>query len=680
MALLRIFKNKTPIHELQLEPNQTYLAGRREDCPIRLDPEPGISRDHFTISYAPNGWKVDVLSRFGEFYVAGEKAPSFTTTRSQNFSVPPYDFELEISPEEFAGAGGDEQGSDFADKTMVSALPAMAILKVIDENGRTKQKFRLEGNSWVGGRDVSCALFIDNSKISRKQFEIFRDASGFKIRDLGSANGTTVNNQPISTKDWTLLESGDVIGVVDWTLVFELQDAEFQERLQNVNPELQKPPEQYVYAQPESDTNYGPIPSENPDEWIQPEVQRLLQSGQMYQEINVEQPGIHRPPPAQPFPNAMPPPLHPGAPPEQPPIAKTKKIKPLQIILLLLILGVGVYAYFEYFGKEEVKPAPVAVAGPNKVKSAFDRLSPEDQQLVLRVKDNTAKMLQKQEYDKVLEELNKVKEKIPDYKDPVLEEREIAAKAGLEQQTRQREEEAAEKQRVDNEKKILAKVEECRSKIDPKIVTLESVDTCLSEVATLVPNHPAIEGLHADVDRILTERKIKKEKGDEFASDAKKLFAIYQKAVAVDKPNRPLEAIEAYEKVIKSKHVDPKKLKAKSKTRIDEILSKLAAEQAVYVIEAEQHQKEGRWKQAAIALKKALDVDADNEVVKGQLRYVMYELTKSLQPKYQEAILQESIGEVDGAKVKWKDIIDKSLPTESYFEKSRLKLKKYGDL
>jgi len=48
--------------------------------------------------------------------------------------------------------------------------------------------------------------------------------------------------------------------------------------------------------------------------------------------------------------------------------------------------------------------------------------------------------------------------------------------------------------------------------------------------------------------------------------------------------------------------------------------------------------------------------------------------------KYQNTIMQQSIGKVNGAKNKCKKKKKKSIPTENYFEKSRLKLKKYGDL
>jgi hypothetical protein len=56
----------------------------------------------------------------------------------------------------------------------------------------------------------------------------------------------------------------------------------------------------------------------------------------------------------------------------------------------------------------------------------------------------------------------------------------------------------------------------------------------------------------------------------------------------------------------------------------------------------------------------------------------MSELRKSMMPIYQDSILEESVGEVESAKLKWQKIRDLSLPGEDYYEKAKVKLKKYG--
>ena len=88
------------------------------------------------------------------------------------------------------------------------------------------------------GRDTGCSIYIDNNKISRKQFEIQKNEDTFFVRDLGSINVTLLNGRALGAEDWTQLSSGDMITVAEWTLQFELRDAQFEKRLQEVDPKI----------------------------------------------------------------------------------------------------------------------------------------------------------------------------------------------------------------------------------------------------------------------------------------------------------------------------------------------------------------------------------------------------------------------------------------------------------
>jgi hypothetical protein len=45
---------------------------------------------------------------------------------------------------------------------------------------------------------------------------------------------------------------------------------------------------------------------------------------------------------------------------------------------------------------------------------------------------------------------------------------------------------------------------------------------------------------------------------------------------------------------------------------------------------------------------------------------------------YQDSVLEESLGNVDSAKEKWKKIIQEDLSFDDYTTKAKLKLQKYG--
>lgn len=66
----------------------------------------------------------------------------------------------------------------------------------------------LEGKRLVAGREPSVDLHLADGSVSRNHAEFVREASGYLIRDLGSTNGTLVNDHRINEQ---LLRSGDTI-------------------------------------------------------------------------------------------------------------------------------------------------------------------------------------------------------------------------------------------------------------------------------------------------------------------------------------------------------------------------------------------------------------------------------------------------------------------------------------
>ena len=88
-------------------------------------------------------------------------------------------------------------------------------------NQRTR--LPLEFGSRIIGRRPDAGLVLDDEHVSGHHAELYWDGDRLRIRDLGSRNGTAVNDQQIS--DWTDLTNGDVVrfGVVNG--VVELPNA-----------------------------------------------------------------------------------------------------------------------------------------------------------------------------------------------------------------------------------------------------------------------------------------------------------------------------------------------------------------------------------------------------------------------------------------------------------------------
>jgi len=79
-------------------------------------------------------------------------------------------------------------------------------------------RFEVSGTRVVIGREAGCDIRIRDSEISRKHAEIRREGRQFKLVDLGSSNGTTVNG--LAVKE-TWLRRGDRVQIGQSVFLFQ---------------------------------------------------------------------------------------------------------------------------------------------------------------------------------------------------------------------------------------------------------------------------------------------------------------------------------------------------------------------------------------------------------------------------------------------------------------------------
>ncbi|MBD3403532.1 SpoIIE family protein phosphatase [candidate division GN15 bacterium] len=86
------------------------------------------------------------------------------------------------------------------------------MLSLIGTDGEHYYTFRLKPGRHVVGRKTECDISIPNNTVSRKHAELEIDPSGEKafVSDLGSHNGTTVNNLRVTAR--TEVKPGDQVG------------------------------------------------------------------------------------------------------------------------------------------------------------------------------------------------------------------------------------------------------------------------------------------------------------------------------------------------------------------------------------------------------------------------------------------------------------------------------------
>lgn len=102
-------------------------------------------------------------------------------------------------------------------------MPRLLVIKGADQG----KHFDLDADRVTIGRDTHSDIRLHDTEVSRRHAEFFGDGEVYRIRDVGSVNGTFVNNQPIEG-DY-LLQPGDRIKLGQTILVYSSNRAADQE-------------------------------------------------------------------------------------------------------------------------------------------------------------------------------------------------------------------------------------------------------------------------------------------------------------------------------------------------------------------------------------------------------------------------------------------------------------------
>ncbi len=100
-----------------------------------------------------------------------------------------------------------------------SAVPRLTGIKGADEG----KLYELTAAQITVGRDATNQLRLHDTEVSRRHAEFVRSPEGYRLRDLGSVNGSFVNDQ--AARD-VLLRPGDRVQIGQTILVFSLTRAE----------------------------------------------------------------------------------------------------------------------------------------------------------------------------------------------------------------------------------------------------------------------------------------------------------------------------------------------------------------------------------------------------------------------------------------------------------------------
>src|ERR1043166_6559289 len=98
-------------------------------------------------------------------------------------------------------------------------VPRLLVIKGADEG----KQFDLTDSVMSLGRDASNPIRLHDTEVSRRHAEIRRHGDDYQLVDVGSVNGTFVNNQKIQRMQ---LRPGDHIAIGQTVLVFSIGQSE----------------------------------------------------------------------------------------------------------------------------------------------------------------------------------------------------------------------------------------------------------------------------------------------------------------------------------------------------------------------------------------------------------------------------------------------------------------------
>lgn len=692
MSRLKVLLRGAQISDLNLSPDREYVGGRKESCDIRLQPEKGISREHFKLKFEEGRWVLTSLSRFGEIFSVGQRVESTPLEHGQIFQIPPYEFILSDVPDSASDSVNASEMPEAGEneRTVIGVAQQVPYIKMMSSDGQVREMLRLEvGDVWAAGRDPSCQIIIPDQRVSRRQFEVRKINGIYTIIDLTSVNGTFLNGSPISSTDPQPLKSGDAITVLDNTMYFELHDPNFQYRMERIEvPPMQMggtgaddvieevPLEEIPYEEeydPNQDMNY---PQEVDQGYYQDQLNpdgspfTGMPPGQMQSDYYTMQGGAEGAAPEQ----QGPPPS-----PLKQAWTRFKNNKPVFYSVVALFL-VGMYFLSEMLNA----PTPQKVAQQQAFNpdDPLSRLKPEERENISLWYNNAEKALRQQAFTIAKENLDNIHKLLPlGYKDSKLYEAE--ALNGEQTLLTQQETERRDKEQAELQALIKSTLEKCEKSIVPE-TTPEGLQECLAPVTINDPTNADAERMISKVRQTITDRQAKEDAERVAKQQREDMKAIFERAEEVHKTGFPKKAIKAYNEVLASDLPDPDGYKDISKQRIKFIEKKLEERNQNNITSAEVYLKDGKLKEGIMALRAALLFDPDNQTIKDKIERYSNDLRNQVKVMYQESIIDENFGYVDGsdnrpgAKDKWKKIIEIDVEDGDYYRKAFIKLRRYG--
>ena len=668
------------LHEVDLQEDKEYSIGRGQDNDIVLPDQHGISRKHLVLSKGDDdSWVVRNLSQTSPLIVEDQDVKEAVISPGSSFQIMDCEFFMEAPPAvtqsafrnmvlESSGKDDPPNVSDSSEKEkppkpkesgkdmqIVSSDEKTAvmdaddqdhqqmkvILKVYNEDNGQRDVFTLEDQTeWIIGRDLECDIQVESDSISRKHFKIKKEGSRYFISDLKSANGTCVNDFELVAGKAYPLRSGDVIYILDIEIVFEIKNLSLEKELSSMKaPAVVSSP-----LVPESDD--APILTEQQASYAVPPTP-------------ADRPGV----------------IVEGED-DVSPIKKFYQQNRKRVLIYGVMLIVGAVAGVSYFQQEAAKKRAKEEAELVKNRNPGG-LSDKQLETVENIYEQARFLYAQGQFEYCKSEIKKIYQYIDSYK----KSKQLEVQCAQASENRQRQFHIEEQKRKEKETDdFIAKISsKCNEQFETFQIRYELMN-CLQPAIELAPADGRITSLvdRFDTNEALKEaEKVRKRKRRQFIQS---IIKKYDHAKSLNEEGKTLEAIAAYEKFIKiSDHKELTSKRDQAKRELSGIKKSFDDRVNTFIRGCEMKYEQKQWKEAYYACESASKVipPSRNKPALKVMKKARERLEIQMKPLYEEAVINESMGNVAVAKDYWNKILLKDVKAGVYYMRAQAKLDNY---
>jgi pSer/pThr/pTyr-binding forkhead associated (FHA) protein len=158
---------------------------------------PGILPVHCVIHISGTGANLQVPQGAGPVTVNGKPVPDIMGLRSgDNIGIGPVQAKFAVVEEARMPADGGDPGEDFGATRVRLAIPKFVLRGV---SGAVFSKVFPVAGPVVIGRAPECDISVPADEMSRRHALVKPTPDGLQVEDLGSSNGTFINNKKVQT-------------------------------------------------------------------------------------------------------------------------------------------------------------------------------------------------------------------------------------------------------------------------------------------------------------------------------------------------------------------------------------------------------------------------------------------------------------------------------------------------